>query len=417
MKHLIAVLAITLTAIPSVLTAQSQPDAETLVIWTRYDLTDETNPNAVNLNTKIAVFEAETGLRVEHEQVAWDQITLKLAVAAQTGADVPDVIEVGSQHVPSLLEAGALQQLDDLLAGSEWLGELSENDRRACVIAGERYCVAHNVRGGITYYQTSAFPGGFPQTPDEWLAAAPALSEDDNFFTTFYAGRNFVAVELLWYPMIHANGGAIFDAEGKPVWATEETAEVVAFVRSLFAGNHAPQLAVTGDFVDAEVPWINGDSASFRGASWSPIFISGLRDGVDAGEVSIAGGIDFGSGAATFLMSETWLVAQGTANPTGAIAWLDAFFAEPGFLATWAQSQYGVPTHPVALDDPGLQTPFFQSIETVLDEQGVYMPYSPYYRESLDELAVAFQELLLDPELDALSHLQSAQDAVLRRYW
>ena len=45
------------------------------------------------------------------------------------------------------------------------------------------------------------------------------------------------------------------------------------------------------------------------------------------------------------------------------------------------------------------------------------MQQSPFYVESLDILAIAWQELLLDPELDAAAHLQEAQDEVLARYW
>ena len=45
------------------------------------------------------------------------------------------------------------------------------------------------------------------------------------------------------------------------------------------------------------------------------------------------------------------------------------------------------------------------------------MQRSPYYLESLDALAVAWQELLLDPALDAQTHLQAAQDLILQSYW
>lgn len=392
------------------------PAQDTLTIWTRYDLADPNNPNAVTLAAQIATFEAATGIQVTHETVAWNQLATKLAIAAQSGGDVPDIIETGSRHIASLADIGALAPLDDLLADAAWTTDLTPADRAACIIDNVRYCAAHNVRGGITYYRTADFPNGFPTTPNQWLSVAPRLTGDNQFFSTQYAGRSYIAVEVLWFPLIHANGGTIFDSEGKPAWATEANVQVVNFVRTLFNEGYFPELAITGDFSDAEAPWIDGRAASFRGASWSPIFVPGLKAAVDDGSVDLAGGVDFGDGAAVFLLSEVWVIPATAANPDGAAQWLDQFFA-PQFLAQWASTQYGVPTRESAqtLVDP--DDPFFAAIDTILSEQGVFVPQSPYYIESLDELAVALQDLLLNPDLDPLQRLQAAEDAVRNRYW
>ncbi|MDW8173876.1 MAG: extracellular solute-binding protein, partial [Anaerolineae bacterium] len=248
-----------------------------IVMWAQYDLADANDRNAVTLSAKIAEFEAETGIKVVYEQVAWNQLATKLAVAVQSGGDVPDLVEASSQHIPSLLNAGALMPLDELLADSAFVAELGEGDANACVYDGIRYCVATNVRGGITYYKADAFPNGFPATKDEWLAAAAEV-EEGKFLSTQFAGRSYGAIEIAWWPMIASNGGAIFDEEGKPAWATEEVAEVVEFARALYGSNAMPIVNVTGDFSDAEAPWISGISDSFRGGSWSAIFVPGLQE-------------------------------------------------------------------------------------------------------------------------------------------
>ena len=390
--------------------------SDSLVIWSRYDLADTEDPNAVTLNEKIETFEADTGVDVTYEQVAWDQLATKLAIAVQSGGDVPDIVEAGSQHIPSLLDAGALMPLGDLLADSEWVTDLGEGDSLACMVDGERYCVAHNVRGGMTYYKADIFTDGYPATDEAVLTVAPTVSGEDEYFGTQYAGRSYAAVEIMWWPMIASNGGAIFDEEGKPVWASEEVAQVVEFGRTLFNQGYFPEVAVTGEFSDAEAPWVEGDAASFGGGSWSAIFLPGLQDAVDSGDVLMTGGVDFGGGPQVFMVSEGWVVPQGAENTEAAAQWLDAFF-EPQFLADWAAAQFGIPTLASAYDAAEFDSAFYQSVDQILGEQGLYMQQSPYYVESLDALAVAFQEMMLDPEIEALERLQEAQDEVLNRYW
>ena len=388
-----------------------------IIIWSRYDLTDPEDPNAAALNERIAAFESETNFTVNYEQIAWDQLSSKLALAVQSGGDVPDVVEVGSQHVPALLDAGALMPLDDLLAGEAWLDELTDGDRLACVIDGERRCVAHNVRGGMTYFENELFPDGYPATGDAALSEAARIKEAGKFFSTFFAGRSYGAIEVAWWPFIYSNGGIIFDSEGKPAWATPEVVEVVEWGREMLSNEFLPEVMVTGDFADAETPWIEGSAASFRGGSWSAIFVPGLQDAVDAGDVGVTGGLSFNGGDPhVFLVSEGWAVPTGAENAEGARAWLSGYM-EPEFLAAWAESQYGIPTTQAAYEAGQFDSAFYSQVDQILGTQGLYMQQSPYYVESLDALAIAWQELLLDPELDALAHLQEAQDEVMARYW
>ncbi len=406
---LIATLAVIATSV------HAQP-TEQLVLWSRYDLTDTENQNAVNLNNQINAFEVATGIEVVYEQVAWDQVAPKLAIAVQTNSDVPDVVATTSQHIPSLLDIGALLPLDDALSDADWLPELNGKDANACLYGDERYCVVHTVRSGITYYRDAAFPDGFPQTANAWLDVAPQITSEDTVFTTFYAGRSYSAVETLWYPMIVSNGGTLFDEEGKPAWATEAVAEVVAFNRQLLAEGHLPQLSVSGSFFDAETPWLNGEAASFRGASWSPMFVPGLKDAVDSGEVLMTGGLDFGNGPSVYMMGEAWIVPSDAVNATAAADWIDMFM-QPETLSTWAQSQFGIPTLPAAAANPAFDENFFVTADAILTEQGIYMQRSPFYLESVDALAATLQELLLNPEIDPLPRLESSVQEILNRYW
>jgi multiple sugar transport system substrate-binding protein len=415
MKRSLLILVVLLALVVTVIAPVAAQD-NSITVWSRIDLSATDDPNATALNAFIEQFTADTGITVNYEQVAWDQLSTRLIVAVTSGGDVPDIVEAGSQHIPSLLDAGALAPLDDLLADLPWVSELTTGDTAACVVEDVRYCVANNVRGGLTYFQNGDFPDGFPATADDWMAASGALPEGREYFTTFFAGRSYGAIEIAWWPLIYSNGGEIFDDEGRPAWATEEVAEVVEFARQQLASGAMPEVNVTGDFSDAEAPWIEGQAASFRGGSWSAIFVPGLQASVDAGDVGITGGVDFGGGSYVFMVSEGWVVPTGAANPEGATAWLNAFM-QPEFLASWAQAQFGIPTTTAAYESAEFDSAFYSQVDSVLGSQGLYMEQSPFYVESLDELAIAWQELLLDPELDTMTRLQEAADAVVQRYW
>ncbi len=387
---------------------------ESITLWTSLDVTNTEEARSVSLAEFIASFEESSGITVNVEQVAWDQLTTRLAVAVTSGGDVPDIVESGSQQIPQLLDAGALTAMDDLLAGAEWPAQLTAGDTNACVIDGVRYCVAHTVRGSMSYYRVSDFPDGFPSTPEAMLAYAESgLPEGREFLTTFFAGRSYGAIELAWWPLIASNGGSLFDEEGKPNWASEEVAEVVEYGRALLSNSLIPEVTVTGDFSDAESPWIDDQSMAFGGGSWSAIFVPGLRDAVDAGEVMIASNVDFGGGSFVFLNSESWVIPTGAANPEGAVAFISAFM-DPTFVASWAEANFGVPT----IGAEGMEmSPFFVQVDSILGTNGLYMQQSPYYVESLDTLAIAWQEMLLDPSINALERLQAAQDEVIQQYW
>ena len=389
-----------------------------ITVWSRYDIESADDANGATLKQFFADLETKTGVKVNYEQIAWDQLSTKLALAVQSGGDVPDIVESGSQHIPPLLDAGAITALDELLADETWAADLTDGDKKACVIEGDRYCVATNVRGGMTYFQAEKFADGAPSTPEDWEAACEQLKADGIYANSFFAGRSYGAIEIAWWPSIKSNGGAIFDAEGKPAWATEEVAEVARWGQQMFANECFPQVAVTGDFSDPEIVWTDGDSAAFGGGSWSAIFVGGLLDQVNAGEVDMTGGISFGGGDPyVFMVSEGWVVPAGAQNPEGAVTFLREFM-QPEFLAKWSEAQYGIPTTKAAYAQGQFQgSPFYANVDNILSTQGAYMQGSPYYVESLDTLATTWQELLLNPDQDPLPALQKAADEVLGRYW
>ncbi len=389
----------------------------TLKLWTQYDLADTSSEQSKLLKTRIDEFQAETGITVQVEQVAWDKLATRLSLAVQSGGDVPDVVEAGSQHIPALLSAGALTPLDTLTANSPWVNDMTETDTLACVREGARVCVPNLVRSSVTYYRVADWPDGFPSTAEEFLTQAERLKAEGKYATSFFANKEYASVELTWGQLIYGNGGRIFDEEGKPVWASPETVEVLEFGRTLVKNGFIPEATLTGDFAAAETPWIDKSAASFRGGTWSFIFIPGLSDEVAAGDVSFAGGLGFnGNPPKAFANSETWIVPTGAANPAAAVTWIDGFM-QPEFLAAWAKASFGLPTLKAAYEGGDFDNDFYRTVGELIATQGNFMEQSPYYQESLNALAIAIQDIMLNPSLDIATRLQEAQDEILQRYW
>lgn len=393
-----------------------EKEAGEITVWARYDLTDTSDAVSINLKQMFETFTATTGIKVNYEQVAWDQIATKLALQAQSGGDVPDLVEADSSHTPQLVSVGALMDMTELVKDSPWLSQLNDADAQSCVVDGKRYCVAADVRGGAWYYNTADFPNGWPTTPEGWLTEGERLKGEGKYISTFFAGRQYGASELTWGPWIRSNGGTIFDEEGKPAWATAEAVEVVEWARELLAKGYIPETCFTGDFTAGETPWVEGKAASVRGGSWSFLFIPGLSDQINSGEAKLGLATDFGQGSYVFLVGEGWAIPKGAENTKGALSFLN-YFMNPTIVAQWAAKHYGIPTIDSAFSASDFDSDFYRETNANLSQNGIFSQTSEFYNESLDALAIAMQELMLDPKLDALTHLKAAQDEIIKRYF
>ena len=388
-----------------------------IVMWASYDLTDTANPPSITLAQAIETFTATTGIEVQYEQVPWDQLAKKLALQAQAGGEMPDIVEASSQHIPSLVSAGALMDIADLVKDAPWVNQLNQSETQSCVVDGARYCVAADVRGGAWYFNTASFPEGVPATVDAWLTEGERLKGEGTYLSTFYAGKEYGSVELTWAPWIYSNGGSIFDEEGKPDWASDATVEVVEWARQLLSNGYIPETCFTGDFTAGETPWVDGSAASVRGGSWSFLFIPGLQDKINAGETVLGVSPAFSTGKSyVFLVGEGWGIPEGAANPEGAVSFLN-FFMNPQMLAQWASQHYGIPTIESAFAASAFDNDFYRATFKNLSENGIFIEASPYYVESLTTLAITMQELMLDPALDPMQKLQEAQDEIINKYW
>ncbi len=392
-------------------------EAGELNIWGFYDLTNTEDSRPVMLKQAIDSFQATTGIKVNYEQVAWDQMAKKVALAAQSGGDMPDLIMIAYEYVQGLVNAGALMDIKSQIESTFFYNDLNEFEKMLNEEKGKRYAVGTFVGGGNWYYDVEMLPNGLPAQANDWMAECERLKKEGKFLATFFAGRHSAAVQQGLAPLVWSAGGQIFDEEGKPVFANEATVEAINWWRTLLQNKCVPEVAFTGDWSATEAPFVDRSAAAVRGGTWSYIYITGLKERFESGKVKIGvpPGMK-GNQGYVFMNTETWAVTSGAKNVDNAIAFIN-FFYNPAVLAPWAKANYGIPATASALQNPIFESQFYADSRDNLTKHGHKSDVSPYYNETMDALAAVTQELVLNPSLDVMEKLKQAQDEILTKYW
>jgi ABC-type glycerol-3-phosphate transport system substrate-binding protein len=391
--------------------------AGSLRVWGFYDLTTTEDSRAVQMKQTIDAFQATTGITVQYEQVAWDQMATKVALSSISGGDVPDLIMIGYEYTPGLINAGALMNIYDEIKGSFFYSDLNEFEKNLNEVNGERYGVGTLIGGGNWYYDVATFPNGWPTQAEDWLTECERLSAEGKYVATFYAGRHSAAMQQGLAPLVWSAGGELFDAEGKPAFANEATVQAIEWWRELLAEKCVPEVSFTGDWSGAEAPFVDKTAGGVRGGSWSYIYITGLKERFESGEAKIGPppGMN-GNQGYVFMNTELWALPSGAQNVDNAISFINFFF-NPAVLAPWSKSNFGIPATAAALDNPIFDSQFYEDTMTNLTNHGHKSDTSPYFNESMDALAAAVQELMLDPSQDIMAKLETVQKDLIAKYW
>ena len=398
---------------------EQESDQKVVKFWGFYDLTDTADSRAVVMAETIASFQEDTGITVEYEQVAWDQMDNKVALVARSGGDMPDVIQGAAENITGWVNAGALLDIKDQISKLDWYSDLDPFEKGMFEKDGKRYALGLFISGGNYYFDLASFPNGLPVTADEWLAEGARLKAEGKYALTGFMGKGFggAAVSQGYAPFFWSNGGSVFNAAGEPNWATPQNYEVVEWVREMYANGYIPDAAITGDWTASEIPFTSGNAAAVRGGSWSFLYMEGLEERYNKGEVTIADPPAFGAQGYVFANSETFAVAKNAENVDNAIAFIDYFVSDDDRLAAWANAQYGMPTTMSAQKAEIFSNQFYVDTAANLFSNGHVSETSPYYNECTDALATVLQEIMINPSLDIETELTELQAEMLRKYW
>jgi multiple sugar transport system substrate-binding protein len=404
------------------------PAAEALgpvTLWSKFNDANPQNDQDAWLARMLEGLRADTGMDITNVFQPYDQINSKLNLAVLAGGDVPDVSYMDSQYLGLYLNNGSLMDITEYVQNAPWFGDVDPAAIAACTGPdGKIYCVPSNLNARLTYYWTASYPDGFPADTDAFLAAAPALKEQDKYAMTLKVAETYGAESVL-FSLVYSFGGRYGDEEGRVAWATPETVAAVDFVREIFANGYVPDVALASGF-DFETPFKDGSAAAFGAGSWSYVYLNPITssDGVlfDTGSASVADAIAAGSLAiapplaapgqdpASLLLASAWAIPATSANVAGAQAFID-YQMEADRNVDLAVSYGGLPVITAGLENPTFaESDYWLAIAEIASAYG--RPSSPLldYDKAMLKFSDVVVQLVQDPGLDTMTELQKAQD-------
>ncbi len=322
---------ITLASIPNVVRAQEN----TVKFYVRGDKAIF----AVFEQLKEAFKEVEPDLEVEIEEAPGDDWHEKFLLKQASG-DVPDCLFECDCTITSSIRAGALEPLDDYLAGDARFNrdnylEIAWN---ASSFEGTTYGLPYDGGSMAYFYNLSLFEEAGvepldPETPISWeelIEIGKRLTKDRGGKRAdedgFDSGRllQFGLSPATWMPYtwIWGNGGEVLSADGKVMLAEPTAVEGMQFLADLINVHHIAPSPQTGD--TTTISFQTGNVAIEYNGVWSMVRYREL---------------DFDWDVAPFPMgkkqvSTGWYsplaITSAAKNKDGAWKWISFCCSEPG---------------------------------------------------------------------------------------
>ncbi|MBV9822468.1 MAG: extracellular solute-binding protein [Actinobacteria bacterium] len=202
----------------------------TLTYWASNQGTSLDNDKQI-LTPELAKFTSQTGIKVNVEVVPWSDL-LNRILAATTSGKGPDVLNIGNTWSSSLQATGALTQFDDAT-----MAKIGGKDRflagslSATGVPGKPPTAVplYSLAYGLYYNKKQFAAAGISQPPATW----PELIADGKKLTT--AGHWALSVEggsgtenvHHAFALSQQQGGAFFDADGKPTFNTPQNVAAI----------------------------------------------------------------------------------------------------------------------------------------------------------------------------------------------
>lgn len=414
------------------LTSLHAQDTPPIEIWTRFN-TD--NPQVTSdywLADLLSTYQQEEQATVNNTFYPYDQINTAVNVAVQTGVNVPDLAYIDTEQIGFYAKNEALIDLTDFIQNAEWFNDLDSSALKTCTTPdGQILCVPSTTSNYYMYYWTDNYPTGFPQTTDAVLEIAPQIQNDGQYTFTFKAAEP-VSVERFYAGLMLSYGADLAGEDGTAVWANEESVAALTFVRTLFAEDYVPQVALAPQF-EYEEPFKQGLAGGFVAGTFSYVYLSPIisPSGIDYAQ-EITGGFDdeglsigqaYDDGAIQFappiaapdgepvsiISGEGWAIPYGATNIDAALAFIDyQMTVERNVEASIAGGKLPVLTS--AQEHPAYQSDYWQYAIGVRDMYGIPAPAWQNYGIAQQLLSEAIVKIITNPDLDIMTVLQEAQD-------
>lgn len=395
-----------------------------LTLWTIFN--DSTPQNDIDrwLVEVLATTQDELGITVTNVHQNYAHINSRLSIAVDAGDGVPDISYVNSQQLSFHVQRGTLSDLTDYVRNAPWFDDLDPKALEGCTGAdGKIYCVPAYTYSRLIYYWKDTWPNGFPADTETFLQQAEALKQQNTYAITF-KGSEAAASEGFFYSIIRSFGGRYADENGRATWASPETTEAIAFLRTLAQNDYIPDVVFAPGFEHERV-FADGAAASFGAGSWSLNYLTPLtapsgesfEDGsravlqaMEANELGLAPYLAApGNDPVVLLTMPGWAIPRGSPQPELAKQMIDHLMTTEN-NANYAVAAGGIPTLQSSANDPRLSGPYWQFIQQNQQQYGEFMPPLLDYDRALTLLSTSINDLVLHPERDILTELQDIQE-------
>jgi multiple sugar transport system substrate-binding protein len=391
---------------------------DTVTIWTKFNSDSPQNTQDEWMAALIEAYAADTGVALDNVTRPFDTINTDLNLAILAGGDVPDVSYIDATALSQFIVNESLMDLTEFVTSAEWYSDLSPSALAACTTPdGMIVCVPTISQGTLSYYWTDAFPEGFDGSIDQLPGATT------EYQVTGKSAEQF-GFEVFMFPLIASFGGSLADENGMATWTQPETVAAIEWIRSLHAAGAIPETSLASGF-DFENPFKDGTAGAFIAGSWSYVYLNPVTspDGtafpadstsipaaLEAGELAFAPPIHMeGSTPVSFINVNGWTIPYNSPNAQGAMDFINWHMTTER-NAAYAVSYGGLPTLLSALETESFQTPYWQGVSAILNDYGMSPPAFFDYVAGSTKFADTVVDLILNPDKDILSALQTAQD-------
>jgi multiple sugar transport system substrate-binding protein len=414
-------------------------EVQDFVTWYQFDqnnedpVSDERVGNEY-LRRTIPLFNAEFAGKWNwiNQPKAWDKMATELITAVQAAGEVPDLMHVGSNDLLSFYQNGTAQDLTEWAEAQSWYADLDPNAVDVCKGPdGRLYCIPVAQTPQIVFVWTERFPGGYPKTPEEFLARAEELKAEGLYAITFFGSTDFDGEGLtrfIW-TALSSFGGTLDDGQGTMTLNTPENIAAIEFLRTLVTEEYVPEIAFAGQFQE-ENAFKDASAGSFPTGIFGFRYINPLTapngntyekgneedmlDAIAAGDVFLApflsaGGHPPGCGTGV----SAFLIPNGAQNVEAAHGYIN-WIMSPEQNADWVLGPgAGFPTLKSTQAQEQFQTPFFQQAAEVVAASVC----TPWYGslERRDEAKVLVMNTIYklikeDPTADIAAALTAAEE-------
>lgn len=414
MKNLLAAVAVGLSASLALggcaASPASTPSASgpvTLTFWHGY-----TEADGKVLDKIVQDFnKSQSGITINTTTKTWAVIgdTLLPALSAKQG---PDIVAMPAENLPVYAAKGAFAKLDDFYASD---ATKSASLRPSAVemekVNGSYYGVPTGfVPLSVIYNKTLFAKAGvttFPQTWDEWVAAAKKLTVDKNNDGTpeqygLALPDHSTVGNGVWPSLFYGNGGAIVDS-GTSVLDSAANAETLTYWANAVKTSHISPTGLDG--IGSDKLFSSGKAAMEVGGPWMASVAT--ENKIDYGIAAIPAGPK-GSASSAIGISAAITAQADPAKQAAAQKFFDYFFTTQ--VATEWSLGSGWP--PLRTDIPSSAVASNPVVAALTDVVGDARPLLPGVANSTDVLAAmdeATQKALSGGDPAALLKSASAQ--------